>query len=84
MFLKLFELFIVLSYSVVSDSLWPHGLWSARLLCPWKFPGKNTRVICHFLTQGLNLCLLHLRHWQADSLPLSHLENLFELGELKK
>ena len=34
---------------------------------------------CHFLfegifpTQGSNLCLLHLLHWQADSLPLSHL-----------
>ena len=32
---------------------------------------------CHFLlqgifpTQGLNLHLLHLQHWQADSLPLS-------------
>ena len=25
-----------------------------------------------FLTQGLNLCLLHL-HWQADSLPVRHL-----------
>ena len=24
-----------------------------------------------FLTQGLNLCLLHLLHWQAYSLPLS-------------
>ena len=37
---------------------------------------KNTGVGCHsllqgiFLTQGSNLCLLH---WQADSLPLSHL-----------
>ena len=20
----------------------PHGLWLARLLCPWGFPGKNT------------------------------------------
>ena len=45
-------------------------------LCPWDFPGKNTGVGCHFLlqgiflTQGLNPCLLH---WQADSLPLSHL-----------
>ena len=43
------------------------------------FPGKNTGVDCHFLllgifpTQGLNLCLLHFLHWQADSLPLSHL-----------
>ena len=23
-----------------------------------------------FLTQGLNLCPLHLRHWRVDSLPL--------------
>ena len=40
------------------------------------FPGKNnTGVGCHFflqrifLTQGLNLCLLH---WQEDFLPLSN------------
>ena len=43
------------------------------------FSGKNTGVGCHFLlqgifpTQGSNLYLLHLLHWQADSLPLSHL-----------
>ena len=30
--------------SVVSNSLQPHGLWPARLLCPWNSPGKNTRV----------------------------------------
>ena len=47
---------------------------SARFLCPWNLPGKNTRVGCHFLLQGifpiqgLNLCLLN---WQEDSLPLS-------------
>ena len=35
--------------SVVSDSLWPHGLYPARLLSPWDFPGKNTGVGCHFL-----------------------------------
>ena len=39
-------------------------------------PGKNTAVGCHFLlqgtfpTQGVNLLLLHLLHWQADSLVL--------------
>ena len=55
------------SCSVVSDSLRPYGLWPARLLCPWNFPGKNTGVDCHsllqgiFLTQGLNLGLLHCR-----------------------
>ena len=42
-------------------------------------PGKNTGVGCHFqlqgvfLTQGLNPRLLHLLHWQVDSLPLCHL-----------
>ena len=59
----------------MSDSLQPHGLQPARLLCPWNFPGKNTGVHCHsllqgiFLAQGLNLSLLH---WQADSLPLRY------------
>ena len=27
----------VLSHSVVFNSLWPHGLQPARLLCPWEF-----------------------------------------------
>ena len=27
----------VLSCSVMSDTLWPHGLQHARLLCPWEF-----------------------------------------------
>ena len=54
----------------------PHGLYPTRLLCPWDFPCKYTGVGCHFLLQGiflsqeLNPCLLH---WQADSLPLSHM-----------
>ena len=37
---------------VVSGSLWPHGLYPARLFCPWNFPGKNTEMGCHFLIQG--------------------------------
>ena len=32
-----------------------------------------------FLTQGLNLNLLSLLHWQADSLPLHHLGSPFFL-----
>ena len=65
----------VLCCSVVSNSLQFHGLWLARLLCPWNFPGKNTGVGCHFLlqgifpTQGSNPHFLSLLHWQADSLP---------------
>ena len=44
---------------------------SARLLCPWDSPGKNTEVGCHallqgiFLTQESNLSLLYLLHWQV-------------------
>ena len=52
---------------VVSNSLPPHVLQPARLLCPWDFLGKNTTVGCHallqgiFLTQGSNPGLLHCR-----------------------
>ena len=43
----------MLSRSVMSHSMWPHGLQPARLLCPWDSPGKNTGVGCHFLLQGI-------------------------------
>ena len=68
---------LTLDLSVTSNYLPPHGLWP--ILCPSDFPGKNTGVGCHFLlqgifwTQGLNLHFLYLLHWQAESLPLSHL-----------
>ena len=39
--------------SLTSNSLQPHGLYPARLLCPWDFPGKNPAVDCHFLFQGI-------------------------------
>ena len=48
--------------SVMSNSLWPHGLY-----CPWNFPGQNTAVGSLpllqgiFLTQGSNPGLLHRR-----------------------
>ena len=51
------------------DSLQPHGLWPARLLCPWDSPGKKTGVGCHFLLQGIfpthgsNPRLLHCRQF---------------------
>ena len=51
--------------SAMSGFLWPHRL--SRLLYPWDFPGKNTRVSCHsllqgiFLTHGSNPSLLHCR-----------------------
>ena len=33
--------------SVMSDSLWPLGLYLARVFHPWDFPGKNTEVDCY-------------------------------------
>ena len=62
--------------SGVSDSLRSTGLQPARLLCLWDSPGKDTGVGCHahlqgiFPTQGLNLHLLCLLHWQSGSRPL--------------
>ena len=50
------------SHSVVSDSLWPHGLYS-----PWNSPDQNTGVGSLsllqgiFPTQGSNPGLLHYR-----------------------
>ena len=44
-----------ISHSVLSDSLWPHGLQPTRLLSPWNSPGKKTGVGCHFLLQEIFL-----------------------------
>jgi len=51
-------------------------LWTlaCQFLCPWDSPGKNNGMGCHFLlqgiflTQGSNLHLLCLLHWQVDSI----------------
>ena len=81
----------VLSHSLMSNSLWPHGLRPARLLCPWDFfPGKNAEMGCYFflqgifLTQGLNpclLCLLHCReilyHWATGEAPKATIPQFF-------
>ena len=31
----------IVSCSAVSNSLRPHGLYPARLFCPWNSPGEN-------------------------------------------
>ena len=56
---------VKVSRSIMSDSLQSHELQPARLLCLWNSPGKSSGVGCQFLlqgiflTQGLNLSLLH-------------------------
>ena len=63
-------MYVCVSCSVMFNSLQPHGLWAGRFLCPRNSPGKNTGVGCYFFcqgiftTQGLNLSLLGLLHWQ--------------------
>ena len=52
------------THSVMSGSLWPHGLHS-----PWNSPGQNTGVSSHSLLQGIfppqgsNPGLLHCRQF---------------------
>ena len=57
--------------SVVSDALWPYGLQHTRLLCPWDFPSKYTRIGCHSLFRGSSWlrdathvsCISHIGKW---------------------
>ena len=75
--------------SVVSNFLQPHGLQPTWLLSPWNFPGKNTRVGCHFLLQGIfltrgsNSYLLSLLHWQVEFYHWCHLGNLVRTDDIK-
>ena len=55
LFCTIVSCLVCVSRSVMSNSLWPHGLQPARLLCPWDSPGKNTGVGCHSLLQGILL-----------------------------
>ena len=71
-------------HSVMSGSLWPHGLWPARLLWPWKSPAKNTKVGSLSLLHGVSLIkalnpgrphcrqiLYHLSHLWVGSVLVS-------------
>ena len=63
----------------LSDSLKPYEPQPNRFYCPWDSPGKNTGVGCcvllqgKFPSQGSNLHLLYLLHWQAGSYHQHHL-----------
>ena len=71
-------LFCCLSLQTFSPlTTWTVALWEGKKKIHEIFPGKNTGVGCHFLfkgifpTQGLNLHLMCLLHWEEDSLPLA-------------
>ena len=44
--------YILLSHLVLSKALWLLGLWTARLLCRWNSPSKNSGVGYHFPPPG--------------------------------
>ena len=37
----------------MSDSCYPHGLYTAKLLCLWNSPGQNAGVVSRSLLQGI-------------------------------
>ena len=55
-------------HSGMADSLWPHGLWHASLLCRWDSPGKNTGVGCHFSRES---------SWSRDQTQVSLIASRF-------
>ena len=66
----------MLIHSVVSNSLQPHGLYPAKLLCPWDSSGKNIGVGCHSLLQVLLLGLQQIHdylccRWTSVSIAVS-------------
>ena len=46
---------LLLSRSVVSDSVRPQRWQPTRLRCSWDSPGENTGVGCHFLLQHMKV-----------------------------
>ena len=89
--LSKFHMYALLVTSVVSDSVWPHGLKPTRLLRPWDSPGKNTGVGFHFLLQCMkvenesevaHLCPT-LRDPMDCSLPGSSIHGIFRATVLE-
>ena len=67
----------VVSHSITSNSLWPHGLQPARLLCPWRFSrqeywgGLPFPPPGNLPNPGIKPVSCAAPHWQVSSLPLS-------------
>ena len=62
-----YEKSILLSTSVMSDSVQPHRRQPTRVRHPWDSPGKNTGVGCHVLLQ----CMKVKRESQVAQLCLT-------------
>ena len=69
--------------SVMSDSFVTPWILAHRLLCPWDYPGKNTRVGCHFLLQK-PLWTAVVRFLQKSEIKLSNDSVISFLGMYPK
>ena len=82
---------LLLSHSVVSDSVRPHRRQPTRLPRPWDSPGKNTGVGCHFLLQCMKVKIksevgqscLTLCNPMDCSLPGSSVHGIFQARVLE-
>ena len=82
---------LLLSASVVSDSVGPHRRKPTRLPCPWHSPGKSTGVNCHYLLQGMKMksesevaqSCLTLSDPMDCSLPGSSIHGIFQARVLE-
>ena len=82
-------LLCVLSCSVMSDSLWPHGLQPTRLLCPWDFQariharGEGEPVLGEKAGLKLNIQKMKIMasgpitSWQIDGETMETVRDLF-------
>ena len=76
----------VCARSGVPNSLQLHELQPTRLLCPWDFPGKNSKVGCHFLLQGIfpKPASPALTGGFFTTEPLGNPKNYFEFQAIEK
>ena len=56
-------------YSVVFNSLRPHGLWSTSLLCPWNFQARILEWVAIPFSGG--------SFWPRDQIQVSHVAGRF-------
>ena len=66
---------LIVSCSVVSNSLRPHALQPTKLICLWNSPSKNTGVGSYPLLQGIfptQASNLGLLHWRQTLFPERH------------
>ena len=90
--LSSFQCALLLSHSVMSDSVRPHKQQPTRLPHPWDSPDKNTGVGCHFLLQCMKVksesevvqSCLTLSDPMDCSLPGSSLRGIFQARGLEQ